>query len=223
MASRGEARRVPGLEEVARLPIFRRSPLARAEIALYAPTRAAALLRPAEGRWPEHEAADRLALGIGAAALAAHRLPEPRWHAYRDTLAGVATAVAGAGGEPLPGDLAPLERLGVGGFLAVVPWEGRGAGGVEVQLLEASDGLVPRLSDARGGSGPVKEVAALALVVALAADGDAEPRLRLALGLEGVLAWFRETDRLSPSRDVMRFALAHAAERMHEAGRTSPG
>lgn len=199
--------------------MFRRAPLARAEIALYASTRAAVLLRPAEGRWPDHEAADRLALGVGAVALAAHRLPEPRWHAYRDTLAGLATAVAGAASEPLPGDLAPLGRLGVGGFLAVVPWEGPGPGRVEVALLEASDGLVPRLADARGGPGPVREVAALALVVALAAGADAEARLDLALGVEGVLAWFRLTERLSPSRDAMRFALGHAADRRREAGR----
>jgi len=176
-------------------------------------------LHPDEGRWPVHEAADRLALGVGAAALAARRLPDARWQAYRKTLARLATAVAGAGDEALPGDLVPLDRLGVGAFLAVVAWEGPGAGGVEVELLEAAGGLVPRLSDARGGPGPVKEIAALALVVALAADGDADARLALGLGVEGVLAWFRETDRLSPSRDVLRFALSHAADRLREAGR----
>jgi hypothetical protein len=153
------------------------------------------------------------------AALAAHRAAEPRWEAYRDALAQVAQGVARVGEGPLPGDLVPLDRLGVGGFLAVVPWEGAGRERVEMELLHAGGGLTPRLSHAPASAGPAKEIAALALVVALAADGDADARLALALGLEGVLVWFRQTDRLSPSRDVLRFALAHADSRLREAGR----
>jgi hypothetical protein len=116
----------------------------------------------------------------------------------------------------------PLERLGGRGLLAVVPWEGRGAVGVEAELLEAADGLVPRFSRSPSKAGPLREIAALALLVALAADADGDARLALALGIEGVLAWFRETDRLSPSRDVLRFARAHAGDRLREAGRSLP-
>lgn len=199
-----------------------RAPLVRAEVALYGPRRAAALLHPADGRWPAHEDADRLALGVGMAALAAHRASEARWEAYRDALARAATGIAAAGREPLPGDLVALERLGVAGPLAVVPWEGPGAARVEAELLATRGGLVPRLAGAPATAGPAKEIAALALLVALAVDADTEGRLALALGVEGVVAWFRQSDRLAASRNALAFALAHAEERLSETGRSLP-
>jgi hypothetical protein len=194
----------------------------RAEVAVYGPRRAAALLHPAEGRWPEHEAADRLAIGIGVAALAAHQASEPRWIAYREALARLASRVASARSDPLPGDMVPLQGLGPGGALAVEAWDGPGLGRVEAELLKTRGGLVPRFVHVPGTAGPVKMIAALTLLVALAVDADADGRLALALGLEGVLAWFRETDRLSPSHKVLAYALAHADERLREAGRALP-
>lgn len=204
------------------MSIFTPAPLVRAEVALYRPRRAAALLHPAGGRWPDHEAADRLAIGIGMAALAAHQLPQPRWEAYRDLLGAVATRVAAAGAESLPGDLVPLERLGLSGALAVVAWEGDGAGRVEAALLGTRGGLVPKLIDSPREPGPLKEIAALALLVALAADADESGRLALALSVEGLLAWFRESDRMSAPRNVLIFALAHAGGRLREVGRALP-
>lgn len=202
------------------MSIVRRTPAARAEVALHGPLRAAVMLHPAEGRWPEHRAADRLALGLGLVALAAQGSGQPRWEAFRDVLAGLARRVATAEG-PLPGDLAPLDRLGAPGPLAVVPWEGPGRARVEVQLLDTRAGLVPRLEDVPREAGPYKEVAALALLIALAADGDPD-RLTLALGIEGVLAWYRESDRLSAPRNALGFALAHASGRLADAGRRPP-
>ncbi len=191
------------------------------EVALHGPRRAAVLLHPAPERWPAHESADRLALALGLVALAASGSAEPRWEAFRDVLARVASGIAAAGPGPLPGDLAPLERLGVPGVLAVVPWEGPGRACVGADLLETHGGLVPRLADDPGEPGPLKEIAALALLVALAADSDPD-RLTLALGVEGILAWYRESDRLSAPRNVLAFAIAHAAERLADSGRRRP-
>jgi hypothetical protein len=202
--------------------LFDRAPLVRAEVALYGPRRAAAMLHPATGRWPEHEGADRLALGVGMAALGAYQSPEARWTAYREALARVATGMVAAGPEPLPGDLVPLDGLGVPGMLAVVAWEGPGRARVEAELLAPRGGLVPRLADAPAASGPGREIAALALLVALAVDGDADARLALGLGVEGVVAWFRESDRRAAPRNALAFALAHARDRLGEAGRSLP-
>ena len=202
--------------------LFHRAPLVRAEVALYGPRRAAVMLHPAGGRWPAHEAADRLALGVGMAALAVYRTTDVRWAAYRDALSRVATGIAAAGDDPLPGDLAPLEGLGVAGGLAVVPWEGPGAARVVVNLLHTRGGLVPRIAEAPGTAGPAREIAALALLLALAVDADAEARLALALGVEGVVAWFTTSDRRAASRHALAFALAHADARLAAAGRSMP-
>ena len=199
---------------------MRRTPIARAEVALHGPRRAAVLLDPAPGRWPAHESADRLALGIGMVALAAQGSADARWEGFRSILVPLAARVAAVEG-PLPGDLAPLERLGVPGALAVVPWEGPGRATVEAHLLDTRGGLVPRLARQPEEAGPFKEIACLALIVALAADADPD-RLALALGIEGVLAWYRESDRLSAPHHALAFALAHVRERIAGSGRPSP-
>jgi hypothetical protein len=202
--------------------LFDRPRLVRAEVALYGPRRAAALLHPGAGRWPEHEEADRLALGVGMAALGAHNAPDVRWLAYREALTRVASGIAAAGEDPLPGDLVPLDGLGVPGVLSVVAWEGPGAARVVAEVLGTRGGLVPRITEGPRTGGAAREVAALALLVALAADAGAEARLALALGVEGVVAWFRDSDRRGASRNALAFALAHARGRLGEAGRSLP-
>lgn len=197
-------------------------PLVRAEVALYGPRRAAAMLHAGEGRWPEHEPRDRLTAGVGMAALAAYRMLDPRWEPYRAALATLATRLARADPGPLPGDLAPLEGLGQSGLLHLVPWEGPGRENVEVEIVASRAGPVPRMSKEPESAGPVKEIAALALLVALAADADSDGRLALALGIEGLLSWFRESDRLFPTRNALAFALAHADGRLREGGRPVP-
>lgn len=180
------------------------------------------LLHPAPGRWPEHQSGDRLALGLGLVALAASGSAEPRWEAFRGILGPLALRLAGTPQGPLAGDLAPLERFGIPGALAVVPWEGPGRARVEVHLLSTRGGLVPRLADRPDEAGPHKEIAALALLVALAADADPD-RLTLALGIEGILAWYRESDRLAAPRNALAFARAHARDRLRESGRDAGG
>ena len=59
-------------------------------------------------------------------------------------------------------------------------------------------GPVPRMTREPESAGPVKEIAAIALLVALAADAGPDDRLALALGIEGLLSWFRESDRGVP-------------------------
>jgi hypothetical protein len=202
--------------------VFRRVPIVRAEIALHSPRRAAVLLHPPAGRWPEHEAADRLAVGVAMCALAAQGTPEPRWLALREILVDLASRLAAAGSGPLPGDLAPLDRLGVPGPLAVEGWEGPGRARLCADVLDTRGGLVPRLSEEEGASGPARQIAALALIVALAADADADGRLALALAVEGLISWYRESDRLTAPRHALVFALAHAAGRLRESGRPVP-
>jgi hypothetical protein len=176
------------------------------------------MLHPAPGRWPEHERADRIGLGLGLVCLASGHSADARWEAYRETLVSVAGALARATEGPLPGGLVDLGRLGVAGDLAVVPWEGPGRARVEEELLATKVGPVPRLSDHPDEGGPFTEVASLALLVALAVDSE-EDRLALALGVEGVLAWFRESDRRAAPRNALAFALNHADVRLRQAGR----
>ncbi|HTI35395.1 MAG TPA: hypothetical protein VL422_17085 [Miltoncostaea sp.] len=199
-------------------PLFARTPIAAAEVAIHGPARAAVMLHPSPGRWPDHEPGDRLALGVALTALAAGAGSDTRWEAFRGVLLTTASRLAAAPPGPLPGDLADVRPLGGPGMLAVVPWEGPGRARVEVQVLASRSGPVPVLSDRPVESGPFAEVAALALLIALAADRE-EDRLALALGAEGVLAWFRESDRRAAPRNALAFALAHADERLRQAGR----
>jgi hypothetical protein len=202
-------------------PLFRRRPLVRAEVALHGPRRAAVMLHPAPGRWPEHEAGDRLELGVGAVAVAARRAPAPRWPPTQSVLVALASGLAAADRGALPGDLVQLDPLGPVGPLAVVPWEGEGRARVDFDLVGSVAGTVPGLPVEPVEAGPAVEIAAVALVVALAAD-DPATRLPLALGIEGVLSWMRESYRAAPARDALRFALAHADGRLREAGRSLP-
>lgn len=199
-------------------PLLARTPVAAAEVAIQGPARAAVMLHPAPGRWPAHEPADRLALGVGLIALAAAAGSDARWLAFRGVLADAASRLAAAPPGPLPGDLADVRPLGGPGPLAVVPWEGPGRARVEVRLLASRAGPVPVLADRPAAAGPFAEVAALALLIALAADRE-EHRLPLALGAEGVIAWFRESDRRAAPRNALAFALAHADGRLRQAGR----
>jgi hypothetical protein len=198
-----------------------RRALARAQVALYAPDRAAVLLEPVGPRWPEHERADRLRLGAGLAAIANQRL-DGRWSdAYRDTLVAVAEA-ASATTTPIPGDLVPLAPFGVRGVLQVEPWTGSGRTQVVAELAPSAVGPVPVLRKGPPRGGPVTAICALALLVALAVDADDEGRLALALTVEGLVGWYTESHRLTAPRNAVAYAIAHASARLEEAGRSLP-
>ncbi|MGD9571223.1 MAG: hypothetical protein AB7V62_05005 [Thermoleophilia bacterium] len=197
-------------------PLFRRRPLVRAEVALYSPTRAAVVVHPADNRRPGQEEGDRFDIAVGSAAAAVRSTPPPRWEAFRDALARLASGVAAVRG-PLPEDIVPIDGFGPGGDLAVVPWDGPGRLGVEFDLIGSPVGPVPRVAKRPGEAGPAVEVAALAVLLHVA-EADEPGRLRLALGLEGLLSWYRDSDRNAPPRDALRFATAHADGRLREAG-----
>ncbi len=79
--------------------------------------------------------------------------------------------------------------------------------------------MVPRLGAHPGEAGPFREIASLALILAEAEHADRDQRLRLALGMEGILFWFRDSDRRAPPRNALAFALAHARRcASHERG-----
>ena len=65
-------------------------------------------------------------------------------------------------------------------------------------------------------------VAALAVLVALAVDADVDGRLALALSVEGLVGWYRESHRLVAPRSSVIFARAHAVARLDDAGRDVP-
>lgn len=187
-----------------------------AEVAFYGPVRTAVRVHPAPGRWPEHEADDRLMIAAGLLAVAAHKAPESRWPAFRTAMVELAKGINQAAPGPLPGDLLSLDELGAHGDLVVVEWQGEGRALVEAQLVQARAAIVPALGRHPEEAGPFREIASLALVMSQAEAGDADLRLRLALAVEGVVFWFRDSDRRAPPRNALAFALNHVDVRINE-------
>lgn len=201
--------------------VRRRPPHIHVGIALHSPRRAAVLLHPAPGRRPDHERADRLVMALGALAVAARHTTPNRWESFSALLPRLGRGIAAADGGTVPGDLVALDTLGPVGFLEVVPWEGPGRINVGMDIVGSAVGPVPRLSERPGEAGPGMEIASMAVVIAAAVDGE-DDRMALALGIEGLVAWHRESDRLNPPRDALAFALSHAATRLEEVGGTLP-
>lgn len=202
--------------------LFRARPFVTAEAVLISGERCAARIAPAPGRPPGTEAADAVIAAAGAVAVAWNRAPESRVEGMRECLVELAQAVASG---PPPERAVHLGPLGGRDFLSLEPWGADGRGRVEVEVARNRAGhLVPRLAASPEFAGPSVEVAALALVQHAAGGParDADARLALALSVEGVLAWYREGHQLTPPGDALAYALAHAGERMDEAGRTTP-
>ena len=176
-------------------------------------------LAPEPGRWPEHASADRLTLGTGMAAVAAARVPGSYWDSSRDALRRLAEGLTTADPGPLPGDLLPLGGFGRGNaVLSIVPWNGVGMTRISTDVVISRAGPVPRLRSRDGGAGPALALAALALLLALAADDDRDGRVALGLGVEGLLSWYRESNRAGSPRLPLAFALEHVRARLREGG-----
>lgn len=190
--------------------------LLSAEIIFYGPLRTAVRVTPGPGRGPEHEADDRLGIVVGLAALAANKAPENRWPALRTSMVDLAKGINQAPPGPLPEDLVSLDEFGAQGDLLVVDWQGEGRASVEVQLTKARAAIVPYLARTPDEAGPFREISVLALALAMAEDAPAHERTRLALGLEGVVFWFRDSDRRAPPRNALAFALNHVEVRLKE-------
>jgi len=203
--------------------LFRTRPIVAAEVALYAPAQAAARLHPAAGSEGGDAAGDPILMGVGLAAVIGHEMPETRragmWECLVEAASGIAVLPVGDD----PARLVHLGPLGIPEYLEVVPWGGTGRGRVAAEVVAGGAGArVPRITDRPAFAGPSAEIATLALVSHIAAVVGADDRLALALGLEGVIAWYREAHPMSPPHDALRFALVHAADRMQEAGRAIP-
>ena len=176
-------------------------------------------LRPVDDRAPEHDADDRLGIVVGMAALAANKAPDSRWPALRTAIVELAKGINQSPSGPLPEDLVSLDEFGAPGELAVVEWQGEGRARVEVQLIKARAALVPYLAATPDEAGPFREIAVLALGLAMAEVASAHERTRLALGLEGIVFWFRDSDRRAPPRNALAFALNHVEVRLEETTR----
>lgn len=202
--------------------LFRARTLVRSQVVLHAPSRVSARVVAAT---PEDSpgAGARVLMGVGLVAVAFHRAVGRGRDALGECLVELAVGIAGASDGELPFALVHLGPLGVREYLQVVPWDGDGRGRVDAEVVAAAGGTrVPRVTAAPEYAGPSVEIAALALVASLAEPPDGDVRLALALGVEGVLAWYREADERTPPRDALASALVHAADRMAEAGRVLP-
>ncbi len=173
-------------------------------------------LHPAAGRTPGQQADDRLSLAISMAALASNKAPDNRWPPLREAMVDLAKGINQSPPGPLPEDLVSLDQLGAHGDLLVVDWQGEGRARVEVQLVKARAAIVPHLASTPDEAGPFREIAALALALAMAEDADTHERTRIALGLEGIVFWFRDSDRRAPPRNALAFALNHVEVRLEQ-------
>lgn len=203
--------------------LFRARPIVAAEVALYEPARAAARLDPVGGNDGAAAGGAPILIGVGMAAVVGHEMPDVRRAGMWECLVEVASGIAALPAGEEPARLVHLGPLGIPEYLEVTPWGGAGRGRVAADVVAARAGArVPRITDRPAFAGPSAEIATLALVSHVAATAGPDGRLALALGLEGVIAWYREAHTMSPPRDALRFALVHAADRMAEAGRAFP-
>jgi hypothetical protein len=198
--------------------VRRRVPAARMEVRFPAAGEAAVrhVNSRGTGRPP---AADRLDMALGLVAWGIHRTDPGGVRAVVDRVRRLATAIA----DPvdIPRDAIPVRTPRGPVNMEIVPWDAAaGPAPVVVELSRAPVGPVPVVR----GSPPAAAVvlAGLCALLWAAGRGDAPTRLSIALALEGIITWYREADRLTPPRDAVRAARAHAADRLTAAGHALP-
>jgi len=162
------------------------------------------------GRWPEHQAADRLSLVVALPVLAMNAVEASGLERLRARLRQVALMLSA------PSDVAYEPEI------VVVPPAGPGDLRIELRLTHSSIGPSPSLG---GRSVGTQSMALAAEAVALVGFEDAPPdeRLAAALAMEGVLAWFHDASpgHRAPAQ-AMTYALAYAAARFEGVGRPAP-
>lgn len=204
--------------------LFSPRPVLVVEVALHrAACASARVVGPQEQHPVDPGQAARAALAT--AALAYHRVFDARRSGLEECLVELAQSSAGLSADHEAVRMVHLGPLGVSDFLVLEAWESQPARGrVVVEIVAGrGDRLVPRLAEAPDFAGPSVEVAALAAIQHVAGCyGDGDLRLALALGIEGVIAWYRQADRMSPPHDALTFALAHVGDRFAESGRRPP-
>lgn len=188
----------------------RRGFLAGATVDLYRGSRAAVTFEAPPGRWPEHEAADRLLLAVALPVIAMNAVETSGVNWLQGRLRHVAlmlSASSDATSEP---------------EVVVVPSAGPGDLRVKLRLTRSPVGPSPSLVDRSAGIQSLAlAMEALALVGLEGAPAD--ERLAAALAVEGVLAWFHDASPgHRPLAQAMGYALAYAAARLEGAGRAAP-
>lgn len=185
---------------------------ARMEVEFPSPgTAAVQVVAPGDGTGRD-PAADRLDLMLGLLAWGIHRTDEAQVRGVADDIRAVATGIADA----------PTGAIAPGGLdVQLVRWSGvPGVARVAIELTTSVVGPVPVL---RASPAPARVVlAGLCAALWEAHDSDAGGRLVIALALEGITAWYRDAHRLTPPRDAVRAARAHAADRLRAAGHVPP-
>lgn len=188
----------------------RRGFQAAATVDLYTGGRAAVTFDAPPGRWPEHEAADRLSLVVALPVLAMNSVEDAGLDRLRARVRQIAMMLN-----------APRDVTYEPEVVVVTP-AGPGDLRVELQLTHSSIGVTPSLG---GQSVGTQSLTLAAEAVALVGFEDAprDERLAAALALEGVLAWFHDgsAGHRAPSQ-AMAYALAYAAARFEGAGRSAP-
>ncbi len=188
----------------------RRGFLAGATVDLYTGGRAAVTFDAPPGRWPAHEAADRLLLVVGLPVIAMNAVETSGVNWLQGRLRQVALMLS-----------APSEAV-YEPEVAVVTSAGPGDLRVELRLTHSPVGPSPSLGDRSVG---IQSLALAMEAVALVVfeDAPADERLAAALAIEGVLAWFYDASPgHRPPAQAMGYALAYAAARFEGVGRPVP-
>ena len=171
------------------------------------------------GRPPE---ADRLDLALGLIAWGVHRTHEDEVRPAADRVRELATAVAASDDGRVPeGTVRVVTRTQGLVPVQLASWSGdRGLTRVRAEISHSAVGPVPLIKGSP--SAGMLMLAGLCAVMDDAERSDADGRLALALALEGLIAWYAEAHRMTPARDAVRSARAHAADRLRSAGRDLP-
>jgi hypothetical protein len=188
----------------------RRGLQAGATVDLYTGGRAAVTFEAPPGRWPEHGAADRLSLVVGAPVLAMSSVDPSGLAWLRERLRGIALMLSA------PPDAAPEPEV------VVVTPAGAGDLRVELRLLHSPAGPKPTLREKSVGTQSLA-LAAEAIAVTGFEGAPDDERLAAALAVEGVLAWFHDASPgHRPASQALTYALAYAIARFEGVGRTAP-
>jgi hypothetical protein len=188
----------------------RRGFLAGATVDLYTGGRAAVTFDAPPGRWPEHEAADRLLLVVALPAIAMNAVEPSGVNWLQGRLRQVALMLSA------PSDAVYEPEV------VVVTAAGPGDLRVELRLTQSPVGPSPSLVDRSVG---IQSLALAMEAVALVGfeGAPADERLAAALAIEGVLAWFYDASPgHRPPAQAMGYALAYAAARFEGVGRPAP-
>lgn len=188
----------------------RRGFLVGATVDLYTGGRAAVTFDAPPGRWPQHEAADRLLLVAALPVIAMNVVEASGLSWLQQRLRQIAMMLSA------PSDVSYEPEV------VVVTDAGPGDLRVGLRLTKSPVGPSPSLVDR--GVGIQSLALAMEAVALVGFEGaPADERLAAALAIEGVLAWFHSASPgHRPPAQAMGYALAYASARFEGVGRPAP-